>query len=449
MKKVGFVSLGCPKNLVDSEMMIGSLEKNRYEFTSDLTQAEVIIVNTCGFIDDAKKESIAALLDAIDFKKSGKLKKLVATGCLVQRYKDELLKEFPEVDLFIGTGEINRLHEILERSYSGDIKKDYYHLPTYLQQPNQPRKNSEPFYRAYVKISEGCLKRCSFCVIPKIRGNLQSRPINEIEDEVRMLVDQGVREINIISHDFSDYGWDLRKQKQSLDSPVLLLDRLSQISDLKWIRVLYLYPDGVTQELIDLIKERPNLLPYFDIPLQHINDRILKSMNRKMKRVEIEERLKQIRKSLPDACIRTQFIVGFPGETEEEFNELLSFIKEQRFDRVGCFEFSAEETTPAGEMTHQIDDEIKRSRFERVMTVQQKISKKKHQKSIGKKLNVLVDGYSQESDLLLEGRAWFQAPEIDGVTLINEGQCEIGDFVDVEITASFEYDFIGRINTTS
>ena len=442
-KNLHFISLGCPKNLVDSEMMMGSLMKNGYKVTDDPDKAETIVVNTCSFIDEAKQESVQKILEAADLKESGAIMKLVVTGCLVQRYKDDLVEELPEVDAFIGSGEFQNISEILSKPQE---KKDFYNLPTYLQQDDTPRVNTEPFYRAYLKISEGCLKRCSFCAIPKIRGNLQSRKLPSIINEAKLLVAGGVREINVISHDFTDYGWDLRrKDKEAIESPFELLNQLSQVEGLDWIRLLYLYPDRMSDEMIQLMKERPNLVPYIDMPLQHINNRMLKVMNRKMTRDQIEEVLNKIRTAIPEAVIRTQFIVGFPGETEEEFQELLSFVQEQEFDRVGCFTYSPQDGTPGGKMDDQIDEETKQARYHQLMSLQMDISRKKHQRFIGQTVQVIVDGESEETELLLQGRMSTQAPGIDGVVLINEGQADVGEMVNVEITESHDYDLIGRI----
>lgn len=445
-RKVHFISLGCPKNLVDSEMMIGSLTQSDYEITQNAEDAETIIVNTCGFIEDAKKESLSTIFEMSRMKEDGKLKQLVIAGCLTQRYKDELVNDLPEADVFVGSGEFQNIVKILDENRLDSSKKRFFNLPTYLQQENTPRINSQLPHRAYLKISEGCLKRCAFCAIPKIRGNLQSRSLDNVVNEAKLLVASGVKEINVISHDFTDYGWDLRrKDPENRASPVELLRRLSEIPNLDWIRVLYLYPDGITPEMVKLVKEKKNLVKYFDMPLQHINNEMLKRMNRKMTREEIETAIKNIRSEIPDAVIRTQFIVGFPGETEEQFEELLAFVKEMEFDRVGCFKYSPEENTAGGKMTDQIDEEIKEDRFHRLMSLQLPISKKKHKKMVGQVIDVIVEGESEESELLLKGRTSQQAPDIDGIVYINEGNAKVGDIVKVEITDAMEYDLIGSI----
>lgn len=445
-KKVHFISLGCPKNLVDSEIMAGTLMKDGYHVVGEADQADTVIVNTCGFIEDSKKESIQRILDMSDLKQEGKIKKVVVAGCLTQRYKEELVEGLPEADLFVGSGEFQNISKILKNSDAGDKQKTFFNLPTYLQEEATPRVNSQPGHRAYLKISEGCMKRCAFCAIPLIRGNLQSRSIDAIVAEAKLLVAGGVKELIIISHDFTDYGWDIRRKDPTRkENPVELLRALDQVEGLQWIRLMYLYPDGITPEMIQVIKNSKKIVRYFDMPLQHVNDAVLKSMNRKMTRDEIETALMNIREHLPEAVVRTQFIVGFPGETEEQFEELLQFVADQQFDRVGCFKYSPEENTPGGRMANQIDEETKQYRHDALMEVQQNISREKHRDFVGKTIEVIVEGFSEETDLLLQGRFWGQAPDIDGVVLINDGSAEVGDMVRVHITDSMEYDLIGEI----
>jgi ribosomal protein S12 methylthiotransferase len=379
-------------------------------------------------------------------KDSGKLKNLVVAGCLSQRYKDELVENLPEADIFIGSGEFQNIDQILREREKGSKKKTFFNLPTYLQEDATPRINSQPGHRAYLKISEGCKKRCAFCAIPLIRGNLQSRKITGILGEAKLLVAGGVKELIIISHDFTDFGWDLRKQdEQAKESPVELLRALADHSGAQWIRVLYLYPDGISEEMVQLIKSRPNLVKYFDMPLQHINNEMLKKMNRRMTRDEVEQAITRIRREIPQAVIRTQFIVGFPGETEEQFQELMDFVKEQEFDRVGCFKYSIEEGTKAGAMPDQVDEATKEARYQKLMALQRKISRKKHKAFIGRIIPVVVEGFSDETELLLQGRSSQQAPEIDGLVYINEGQANVGDIVNVEITDAHDYDLVGCI----
>ena len=445
-KKVHFISLGCPKNLVDSEIMAGTLMKDGYTVVSEAEDADTVVVNTCGFIEESKKESVQRILDMAALKQEGKIKKIVVAGCLTQRYKDDLVAGLPEADLFIGSGEFQNVGTILRNHDLGEKKRTFFNLPTYLQEATTPRVNSQPKHRAYLKISEGCMKRCAFCAIPLIRGNLQSRKLDNIVNEAKLLAASGVQELIIISHDFTDYGLDLkRKDPEVKESPVELLRLLADVEGIKWIRLLYLYPDGITPEMIALIKGNEKFVKYFDMPLQHINNDVLKRMNRKMTREEILQALDLIRKEIPDAVIRTQFIVGFPGETEEHFEELLKFVAEQKFDRVGCFQYSPEENTPGGKMDQQVDEKTKQRRHDALMEVQQNISRDKHRAFIGKTLEVVVEGFSEETDLLLQGRTSQQAPDIDGVVLINDGQAKIGEFVRVKITESMEYDLIGEI----
>lgn len=445
-KKVHFISLGCPKNLVDTEIMLGHLTRDGYTITDDSSEADTVVVNTCGFVDDAKQESISKILEMSELKKEGKLKQLVVAGCLTQRYKGDLVEGLPEADLFIGSGEFQKISTILKEHDQGSTQKTFFNLPTYLQQEDTPRVISGPKYTAYLKISEGCLKRCSFCAIPKIRGNLQSRKLSAVVNEAKLLVASGVRELNIISHDFTDYGFDLRRQNpDTVERPEALLAALADVEGLDWIRVLYLYPDGITNEMIELIKTKPKLVKYFDMPLQHVSNRMLKEMNRKMTHEEISERLARIRQEIPEAVIRTQFIVGYPSETEEDFQELLEFVRTQRFDRVGCFMYSPEDNTPGGKRTDQIDQETKQRRHDTLMELQMEISREKHLAFIGKIVPVLVQGVSEETELLLQGRTSQQAPEIDGVVYINDGQANVGEIVNVRITDAHDYDLVGEI----
>ncbi len=445
-KRVHFVSLGCPKNLVDSEIMAGSLMRDGYQVVGEAEDADTVIINTCGFIEASKQESIDKILEMAALKKDGKVKTVVAAGCLTQRYKDDLVEGLPEADLFVGSGQFQNIAQILKDKNAGSAQKKFFHLPTYLQQDSTPRVNSQPRHRAYLKISEGCKKRCAFCAIPLIRGNLQSRQLPGIVSEAKLLVAGGVKELIIISHDFTDFGWDLRKQNaQAKESPDELLRVLSDESGAEWIRVLYLYPDGVGPQTLDLMSSRKNLVKYFDMPLQHINNEQLKLMNRRMTREKIEQTLTDIRMKIPEATIRTQFIVGYPGETEAQFEELLKFVEEQRFDRVGCFMYSQEENTKAGTLPNQVDEKTKQRRHDTLMALQKDISAAKHREFIGKTLTVMVEGVSEETELLLVGRHSQQAPDIDGVTYINDGEAKPGDLVQVRIEDAHDYDLIGGI----
>jgi len=445
-KKVHFVSLGCPKNLVDTEIMLGSLMRDGYQVTESAEDADTVIVNTCGFIEASKQESLDKIMEMAALKKKGGVQKVIAAGCLTQRYKDDLVEGLPEADLFVGSGQFQNIAKILRESKAGNKEKKFFHLPTYLQEESTPRVNSQPRHRAYLKISEGCKKRCAFCAIPLIRGNLQSRGMNSILSEAKLLVAGGVKELIIISHDFTDFGWDLRKQNaQAKESPDELLRVLSDESGAEWIRVLYLYPDGVSEKTLDLISSRRNLVKYFDMPLQHINSEVLKNMNRRMSREKIERTIADTRARIPEAVLRTQFIVGYPGETEKQFEELLRFVEDTRFDRVGCFMYSQEESTKAGTLPGQVDEETKQRRHDTLMELQQKISNAKQKEWIGRTIDVMVEGVSEETELLLQGRHSQQAPDIDGVTYINEGEAKTGELVKVEVTEAMDYDLVGRI----
>jgi ribosomal protein S12 methylthiotransferase len=445
-KKVHFVSLGCPKNLVDTEIMAGSLMRDGYSVVGEATDADTVVINTCGFIEASKQESIDKIIEMAALKNGGPVKKVVVAGCLTQRYKDDLVEGLPEGDIFIGSGQFQNIAQILKSSNAGNKEKKFWNLPTYLQEDTTPRVNSQPRHRAYLKISEGCKKRCAFCAIPLIRGDLQSRQLSGILSEAKLLVAGGVKELIVVSHDFTDFGWDLRKQNAGAkETPDELLRMLSDESGAEWIRVLYLYPDGVNRETLNLMASRKNLVKYFDMPLQHINNEMLKSMNRRMAREKIEGVINDIRMRIPEATLRTQFIVGYPGETEAQFEELLKFVEKYEFDRVGCFMYSQEESTKAGTLPNQIDEATKQRRHDTLMELQKAISAKKHKTFIGRTMDVLVEGVSEETDLLLVGRNSQQAPDIDGVTYINDGFAEIGDMVKVEITDSMEYDLVGGI----
>lgn len=445
-KKVHFVSLGCPKNLVDTEIMLGSLMRDGYQVVEDAGDADTVIVNTCGFIEASKQESIDKILEMAALKKDGKVQKVIAAGCLTQRYKDELVEGLPEADLFVGSGQFQNIAQILRDSKAGSAEKRFFHLPTYLQEEATPRINSQPRHRAYLKISEGCKKRCAFCAIPLIRGNLQSRNLKSIVSEAKLLVAGGVKELIVISHDFTDFGWDLRKQNSSArETPDELLRVLADESGANWIRVLYLYPDGVSDETLSLIRNKNNLVKYFDMPLQHINNEMLKGMNRRMTRDKIERTIGKIRDQIPEATLRTQFIVGYPGETEAHFEELMRFVEDMKFDRVGCFMYSQEENTKAGSLPNQVDERTKQRRHDALMELNQNISRAKHKHWIGRTVDVMVEGVSEETELLLTGRNSQQAPDIDGVTYINEGTANPGDIVKVRITDAMDYDLIGGI----
>ena len=434
IKKVGMVSLGCSKNRVDSELMLGKLRKAGFEITPDPSDAEAIIVNTCGFIDTAKEESIDTLLEMAQFKLKGSCRLLIATGCLVQRYADDLAGEMPEVDAFIGVRDFDALVDALRRAEEGErpIEISGRCGATGCGE----RVLTTPPYSAYVRISEGCDNRCTYCAIPLIRGGYHSRPYDEIMDECRALAAQGVTEITLIAQDTSRYGNDFEGGKTLLSQ---LLRDVAAIEGVHWVRVLYTYPDTVDEELAATLRDEDKVCNYLDLPLQHINARLLKRMNRRGDPRSIRALLRDCRDK--GMFLRTTFIVGFPGETEEEFEELLDFVREIRFDRLGAFTFSPEEGTPAAEMPDQIPEDVKQSRLDRLMTLQQEISLERNNQRIGNTYEVLVEGFE---GLTYYGRSMLEAPEIDGrIYFISEDELEPGQYVRVRITGAEEYDLQG------
>src|SRR6266481_2740224 len=443
--KVGFVSLGCPKNLVDSEVMLGTLSRQGYSITPHKEDADVIVVNTCGFIDTAKRESIDTILEMAELKTQGNCKKLVVAGCLAERYRDEIRKEIPEIDFIFGPDELGRVLEAVQLDSSAavpDVSIDA--LYTSKEVPTIPRILTTPSYMAYLKISEGCDHVCSFCAIPGFRGRFRSRSVPDLVAESRRLAEQGVRELVIVSQDTMAYGKDIGLA----NGITTLLRDLVKIDGLKWVRFLYCYPNMVSGDLVRLVAEEERLCKYFDIPYQHASRSVLERMKRGGYRGMYERQIEDIRKLMPDAGLRTSFIVGFPGESEDDFNEVLSFIKNVQFDNVGVFLYSDEEGTGAFDLNEKIQRRVATRRRNKLMKQQAMISKNKLREMVGRKVEVLFEGRSDESELLLQGRMQTQAPEIDGHVLINDaGEVEpaSGGFYNVEITGSLEYDLIGRI----
>lgn len=434
MNSVNFVTLGCSKNEVDTSLMMSILDKDKYYTINNPGQADIIIVNTCGFIDAAKEESIDAILEMVKYKNEGKCKKILLSGCLAQRYPEELLNEIPEVDGILGTGNIFLINDLLDKALTGNkfIKTDNLNSE-YLEGIKKGLVN----VTEYVKISEGCNNNCSYCIIPKLRGKNRSRKIEDIYNEISYLVSRGTKEIILIAQNTTDYGIDLYG-KYSLAS---LIKKISTISDLKWIRVLYLYPDNFTDELIEEFKTNPKLLKYVDIPLQHISDHVLKLMNRHTDKKNIIKLLSELR-DISGLIIRTTFIVGFPGETTEDFNELKSFIKNFKFDKLGVFTYSREESTPADKMPGQIDEEKKDALRGQIMEEQSEISASLLKEKVGEIFNVLIE--NKEDKNLYLGRSYMDSPDIDGVIYVNSKyNLEIGKFYNVKITSSLEYDLIG------
>jgi ribosomal protein S12 methylthiotransferase len=440
-RTVRIVSLGCPKNLVDSEVMLGLLkEKGWTPTTSD--EAEVVIVNTCGFIRDAKEESIETILSVASAKDEGKVQKLVVTGCLPQRYGENLIAELPEVDLFVGTGEFHRIADLLDPSAKGKIRqRQLIGAPTFVYNHRTPRIHTSFPGSTYLKISEGCANFCSYCVIPRIRGKLRSRPVSSILQEAEQAASRGVKEINLIAQDVTSYGRD-RRDGASL---VRLLKGLVKAGGLRWIRLLYAHPAHITPELIHLIRDEEKICKYLDIPLQHVDEKILKAMNRPAPDESIPDFIEWIRKEVPGIVLRTSLIVGFPGETERNFRRLEEFVREAQFDRLGVFSYSKEEGTPAASLRGQVPDRIKLQRLRRIMALQKKISLRKQKALVGSRAPVLVERPGESPGILWEGRTQGQAPEVDGAAFLTAGKARPGEMVKVEITAVGPYDLYGKI----
>jgi ribosomal protein S12 methylthiotransferase len=440
-KTVRMISLGCPKNLVDSEVMLGLLrEKGWAPSTTD--DADVVIVNTCGFIREAKEESIETILTMAAAKEKGKAQKLVVTGCLPQRYGKELLRELPEVDFFVGTGEFHRIADLLEESEKGKMRqKQVIGAPEFLYDHRTPRIDTSCPGSTYLKISEGCANFCSYCVIPRLRGKLRSRPVSSILQEAKQAVSRGVKEINLIGQDITAYGRD-RGDKAGL---VRLLKGLVKVEGLRWIRLLYAHPAHITPELVHLIRDEEKICKYLDIPLQHVNEGILKSMNRPVPEKRIPDFLDWLRKEIPGVVLRTSLMVGFPGETERIFRELLGFVKEAQFDRLGAFPYSREEGTPAASLKGQVPDRIRRERYRKIMSLQKKISLKKQKAMVGSRVPVLVERPGNAPRILWEGRTPGQAPEVDGTIFLTGAGARPGEMVKVRITDARPYDLYGKI----
>ena len=448
MKKVGFISLGCPKNLVDSEVMMGRLKQEGYELTSDAAEADTLVVNTCGFIDAAKKESIDAILEAARLKSEGKCQRLVVAGCLVERYRDELRAEMPEVDAFIGTSQINDITTV------ADARVNTRSLPvlplgnqtaTYLYDESTPRLLATPGHFAYVKIAEGCDRPCAFCFIPQMRGHFRSRRFGSVVAEAKQLAEAGVKELILVAQDSSRYGEDLGEA----DALAHLMRELCRLEGVEWVRVMYTYPTHISDAFLDVLAEEPKAVKYLDMPLQHASQNVLKLMKRGGNRASLERLIARVRARVPGIAVRTTFITGFPGETEEDFAELQAFVKHVEFDRVGVFTYSDEEGTPAFDLPGKVDAKVARDRRAKLMRAQSRISLKRNRARVGDTVRVLFEGASEETDLLWQGRMGTQAPEIDGCVLINDAPegfaPEPGQFVNVEITEAQQYDLVGRI----
>ncbi len=439
--KVGFVSLGCPKNLVDSEVMMGRLVAKGHELTPHPDQADVLVVNTCSFIDPAKKESVETILEMAEYKKIGRAKRLIVAGCLVERYRGDIRKDIPEVDALIGTNELDSVVNLCE-----GVEAPSNPLEPYLYHDLTPRVLATPRHFAYVKIAEGCDHPCTFCVIPQYRGKFRSRRFESVVAEATRLFQQGVREINLIGQDTTCYGEDLGLT----DGLALLLDRLAQIETphSKWIRFLYAYPNKVTQKLLDTIARHDSLVKYIDMPLQHASARVLKSMKRGASGDIFLKLIERIRRTIPGVAIRTSFITGFPGETAADFDELCSFVEAARFDNLGVFTYSDEDTSASYHLEGKVDGRTMHNRKRRLMAIQRKIARQRNRALVGTEVPVLVEGRSQETDLLWEARMPNQAPEIDGVTLVNDSEGaepRPGEIRPLRITEAHDYDVIGTL----
>ena len=440
MMKILFISLGCDKNLVDSEVMLGLLAEKGYGFTDDETQADIIVVNTCCFIGDAKEESVNTILEMAEWKNKGKLKGLIVTGCLAERYREEIMKEIPEVDAVVGTASYDRIAEVIEQAAAGEQKLLYGNTDR-LVMTETGRILTTGGHYAHLKIAEGCDKHCTYCIIPKLRGRYRSFPMEKLVKEAQELADQGVKELILVAQETTMYGTDLYGEKKLHE----LLKELCRIRGIRWIRIQYCYPEEIYEELIRTIRDEPKICHYLDLPIQHASDRILKRMGRRTTRQELQKMIGRLREEIPDICLRTTLITGFPQETEEEHEELLDFVDEMEFDRLGVFPYSPEEDTPAACMEGQIPEEIKEARRDELMELQQDISFEKAEAMIGKELWCMVEGKVAE-EYAYVARTYKDAPGVDGYIFIQTmAELMSGDFVKVHVTGADEYDLIGEI----
>ncbi|MBK7934198.1 MAG: 30S ribosomal protein S12 methylthiotransferase RimO [Acidobacteria bacterium] len=448
MKKVGFVSLGCPKNLVDSEVMMGQLAASGYEITNDAGEADTVVVNTCGFIESAKQESVDAILEAMRWKTEGKANRVIVAGCLVERYRDDLMKELPDVDAFIGTSQVGDILKAADETFDAaelTISPIGNKSATYLYDEYTPRMRATDAHTAFIKIAEGCDRPCAFCSIPGMRGSFRSRRFGSIIEEARQLAADGVKELVLIAQDSSRYGEDLGE----VDALAALIRALGEIDGVEWIRPMYAFPTHISDAFLSAIRETDKAVKYLDMPLQHASRNVLKLMKRGGTRESLERLIGRVRAAVPGIAIRTTFITGFPGETDEDFEELIKFVQNCRFDNVGVFTYSDEEGTAAYDLPNKVDPKVAKQRRNRLMKEQAKISKQLNKAKIGNTYRVLFEGLSQESDLLFQGRLEGQAQEIDGYILINDMpedlDPKIGEIYNVQITEAHEYDLVGAI----
>lgn len=438
--KINFISLGCPRNLVDSEVMLGILLRAGYEVAPTLEEADYIVINTCGFLEASRQESRDTVQETLAQRK--KTAKLIVTGCMVQTHSDELKETFPGIDYLLGSGDVEGILGAVQSTQPGKLVTT---ARSYLEAGEVPRRLSTPKHYAYLKIAEGCRKRCAYCVIPTIKGPLKSKGKEQILKEFNLLLNQGVQEIILIAQDLGDYGKDTGSK--NLAALLDLLQSMLSIDKVFWLRLLYLYPDEITDELIALMKSDARICPYLDMPIQHINNQVLKAMRRLTSKEDIIAIISKLRREIPDVVIRTSLIVGFPGETEEQFEELVQFVQDHPLDNVGIFKFSREPGSHAYDLPDQVPEEIKQKRYDRLMRVQQKVVKKLQKKMIGKRLPVFVEGYHPESNMLMVGRHYGQCPDIDGQVIINDARKvkAFGQLYTVEITDVADYDLIGRV----
>lgn len=438
--KIIFVSLGCDKNLVDSEMMMGLLRERGYEFTDDEKDADIAVINTCGFITSAKEESIQTILEMAENKK-GKLKVLIAAGCLAQRYKDEILKELPEIDAVVGTTAFDKICEVVDDVLAKRGHNEFEDINS-MCRPDTDRMITTGGYYSYLKIAEGCDKRCTYCSIPLFKGAYRSVPMDKLIDEAEYLARNGVRELILVAQETTVYGKDLYKEK----ALPKLLRKLCGIDGIRWVRILYCYPEEITDELIEVIKSEPKICRYLDIPIQHASDPVLRRMGRRTTNKDLRDIIGKLRREIPDIALRTTLITGFPGESEADHEILMDFVDEMEFDRLGVFTYSPEEDTPAASMEEQIDEETKLSRRDELMELQQEISYEKSQRLVGRRLEVMIEGKAADEDVYV-GRTYMDAPGVDGYIFINSGEeLMSGDFAYVKVTKALEYDLIGELD---
>jgi ribosomal protein S12 methylthiotransferase len=440
MSKAFFINLGCVKNLVDSEYILGRIKEQGYDIVNDPIDADIAIVNTCAFIRPAVEESIDTILELVSLKDKGHLTSLVVVGCFVQRYGRKLLQEIPEVDGWVGTGQIYRIDEILSNK-GADTPGFFIDKPRFLADHTAPRAQTTPFYSAYLKIAEGCSHHCSYCIIPSLRGSYRSRTIDSLFIETKNMVEKGVKEINLVAQDTTSYGHDLDPPWRLED----LLVKLLAISGLRWLRILYAHPSHLTEEILELIDSEEILCPYLDVPIQHVNPDILRAMGRPLQAESIPQFVEKIRKRARNITLRTTVMVGFPGETEEQFKELCTFLQEAQFERLGVFAFSQEKGTHAARLKNSLHQSVVKARVQELIEIQADISRKSNKELVGKTVPVIVEGLSPETDLLLTGRTARMAPDIDGQVLINEGEATVGEIVSVHITEAHTYDVVGGI----